>query len=71
MAIINIGFSNDWTNCLFSAEKKNPKQIKIVTWNCKRAFRKKFENISDFNADIYIIQKCKNPAECQHPKYQE
>jgi exonuclease III len=45
--------------------------LKIVTWNCNGAFRKKFEHISDFNADIYIIQECENPAECRNTKYQE
>lgn len=36
--------------------------LKILTWNCGGAFRKKFNNISNEDADIYIIQECEDPA---------
>ena len=45
--------------------------MKILTWNCNGAFRRKFENILDFNADLSIIQECENPAEIQHKQYQD
>lgn len=71
MASTFISSPNDWTNYLFSNEKKTPKQMKIVSWNCNVASRKKFEYNSNFNADIYIIHECEYPAESRHLKYQE
>ncbi|NDK10346.1 endonuclease/exonuclease/phosphatase family protein [Candidatus Gracilibacteria bacterium] len=45
--------------------------MKILTWNCNGALRKKFGNLSEFNADLYIIQECENPAETKHKEYND
>ncbi len=45
--------------------------IKIVTWNCGGAFRKKFKAIASFDADIYVIQECENPETSTDKAYKE
>lgn len=32
--------------------------MKIVSWNCNGAFRKKYDKILELDADIYVIQEC-------------
>lgn len=44
-------------------------KLKIVTWNCNGAFRKKFEKISELDADIYVIQECEDPARANQLAY--
>lgn len=36
--------------------------MKIVTWNCAGAFRKKYHALERFDADILVIQECEDPA---------
>ncbi len=45
------------------------RKLKILTWNCNGGLRKKFEHLSNFNADINIIQECENPRETKHLEY--
>ncbi|TFV97111.1 endonuclease/exonuclease/phosphatase family protein [Algoriphagus kandeliae] len=37
--------------------------MKITTWNCAGALRKKFHLLRDLDSDIYIIQECENPSQ--------
>ena len=45
--------------------------MKVVTWNCNGALRKKFENLLDLDAELYVIQECENPNEARHREYSE
>jgi exonuclease III len=36
--------------------------LKILTWNCNGAFRKKYKSVQQFNSDILVIQECEDPG---------
>lgn len=43
--------------------------MKIVTWNCKGAYRKKHSKlIESYDPDIWIIQECENPTKLSEEK---
>ena len=43
--------------------------MRIVSWNCNGALRKKLVALRPYDADVYIIQECENPKESTCPDY--
>lgn len=39
--------------------------MKIATWNCGGALRKKVEILQTLQADVYVVQECEKPDESQ------
>jgi exonuclease III len=43
--------------------------MRIVSWNCNGALRKKLVALRSYDADVYVIQECENPNESSCPDY--
>lgn len=37
--------------------------MRVITWNCNGALRRKFEALDALNADILVIQECEDPSQ--------
>lgn len=45
--------------------------IKVLTWNCNGALRRKWSALEAFDADLLIIQECEDPALAKDAAYLE
>jgi exonuclease III len=45
--------------------------MKIVSWNCNGALRKKLEYVNFLDFDILIAQECEDPKQSQDEKYRQ
>lgn len=45
-------------------------KIRLITWNCNGAFRRKFQKIAALDADILVIQECEDPARSNDTAFQ-
>lgn len=44
--------------------------MRIVTWNCGGAFRRKWSALAALGADLSIIQECEDPSQAKDAEYQ-
>jgi len=46
-------------------------QMRIVSWNCNGALRKKLHLLDELRADILVVQECESPAQTQDAHYKQ
>jgi exonuclease III len=45
--------------------------VRIVSWNCNGGFRRKYQKLLQYKADLYVIQECENPADFNDAGYKK
>ena len=45
--------------------------MKVITWNCNMAFRKKYKNILSYKPDLLIVPECEHPDNFKDPFYSD
>jgi len=50
-----------------SAVPNSEKTLRLITWNCNMAFRKKAEAILKYKPDILVIPECEHPDRLKFP----
>lgn len=45
--------------------------MRVVSWNCNGAFRKKYKHIQKLDADIYVIQECEDSCIVNDTEFKE
>ena len=44
-------------------------ELRVITWNCGGALRKKWKRLSSYDADIIVIQECEDPERSNNAAY--
>lgn len=45
------------------------KTLRIATWNCNGALRKKWGRLATIKADVYVVQECEDPGQVKDAAY--
>lgn len=45
------------------------KTLRIATWNCNGALRKKWGRLAKIKADVYVVQECEDPGQVKDAAY--